>query len=554
MFYYYLPPFIITLIAFTASANEEGLISSVITANGVEIVGHTNGGVDSFLGIPYAEVSERFAVSQVRPLGDDKIDALSFGPSCMQSPDFSPPGTQMSEDCLSINIWKPSDVNEMNPTTTMVWIHGGGFYAGSGSEELYNGARMAREQGVIVVTLNYRLGIFGFLAQDENSGEGGMNGINDQINALQWVNQHISFFGGDTNDITIFGQSAGGVSVCLLSVSPLAKGLFKRSIIESGQCISDRLSPFNPEEGAAVTRQLLDNLKVDTISDLSAFKAEELLAASVSSTFTSIFDNPTMDGLVMPEQPIELYNRADAINPTDIIVGATSYDDPSLLGIPWFVYVFRATFQFKSYIQGLFGDDATTNAIMEAYSPKLYYNRSRVRAMAQFSGDFLFRCFSRELAAIAANHITGNSYLYNFAHLNVKNDIASTLIRWTRNSLDWASHTAELPFIFGNLDYTFNGPAKDPIPTLEEVVLSKEIMTRWANFAKTGDPNTSSELFSNNNNWIAVPQTATNGVAASEVPSYIFQGGGSYMSLAQSPENTKKMRQCSTIPGIMRSR
>lgn len=412
---------------------------------------------------------------------------------------------------------------------------------------------MAREQGVIVVTLNYRLGVFGFLAKDETSGEGGMNGIYDQINALQWVNQHISFFGGDINDITIFGQSAGGVSVCLLSVSPLAKGLFKRSIVESGQCISDRLSPLDPEEGAAVTRQLLENLEVDKVSDLSTFTAEELLMASVSSTSTSIFGKPTMDGWVMPEQPIELYTSADAINPTDLIVGATSYDDPSLLGIPWFIYVFRATFQFKSYVQGLFGNDATTDAIMEAYSPTLYYSRSRVRAMAQFSGDFKFRCSSRELAAIAANHISGKSYLYNFAHLNAKNDIASSLIRWARKPSGWASHTAELPFVFGNLDYTFNGPAKDPIPTPEEVVLSMEIMTRWANFAKTGDPNISSDLFPDNDNWIAVPETASNGSAASEVPSYTFQGGASYMSLTQSAESNQKVSQCSAIPGILRS-
>eukprot|EP00546_Thalassionema_frauenfeldii_P004021 CAMPEP_0178923364 /NCGR_PEP_ID=MMETSP0786-20121207/16678_1 /TAXON_ID=186022 /ORGANISM="Thalassionema frauenfeldii, Strain CCMP 1798" /LENGTH=525 /DNA_ID=CAMNT_0020597851 /DNA_START=117 /DNA_END=1691 /DNA_ORIENTATION=+ len=524
---YYYSAIIAFLVVYAASA--KGLRTSVITADGIEIIGQTHDGVDSFLGIPYAQVSERFDVSRVKPLGNDNVNALSFGPSCMQSSNFVRPGTSLSEDCLFLNIWKPSQVNELNnPTTTMVWIHGGGFYAGSGSDELYNGAKMAREQNVILVTLNYRLGVFGFLAQNETTGEGGMNGIYDQINALQWLNQYISYFGGDANDITIFGQSAGGVSVCLLSVSPLAQGLFQRSIIESGQCLSERLSPLDPNEGAQVTRQLLDSLEVDTISELSSFTAEELVTASVGSTFTSIFDNPTMDGWVMPEQPVERYNRADVINPTDLIVGATSYDDPSLLGIPWFVYLFRATFQFKSYVQGLFDDDATTNAIMEAYSPKLYYNRSRVRALAQFTGDFLFRCSSRELAAIAANNIAGKAYLYNFAHLNVKNDIASTVIRWARNPSDWASHTAELPFVFGNFEFTFNGPAAAPLPTPEEVLLSTELMTRWANFAKTGDPNASSELPTDD--WIAVPKTTSNGsAAASEVPFYAFQGEGSYM-------------------------
>mmetsp|Transcript_19445 Transcript_19445/g.43213 ORF Transcript_19445/g.43213 Transcript_19445/m.43213 type:complete len:511 (-) Transcript_19445:309-1841(-) len=457
---------------------------SVTDANGVEIIGRTtsDGLVDAFLGIQYASIPERFAPSEALldpPVGgtnetNEAVDASEFGPWCIQSWSFGPP-VEQSEDCLSLNVWRPSNVAELEfPPSTMVWIHGGGFVAGSSSEDLYDGTTMVREEGIILVSINYRLAAFGFLVTGDG-GMGGHHGINDQINALRWLNRHISAFGGDPADVTVFGESAGGVSVCLLCVSPLAAGLFRRAIIQSGQCISDRLGPLDPEEGAAMTQSVLDAAGVDSVSGLVNLTTDEVVAASAGRMGTSMISNPTIDGWVMPAHPSELYQKEGAINPTDLVVGATTYDDPTLLGIPPGAYIGRST-QFDSYVHGLFDEDYGTNAsdaVIEAYSFDRY-NGSSAAALAQFTGDFFFRCFGRELAAIAADNIDGTAYLYVFGHLAPGDiSVSSGLLQMARiEDPTWASHTAEIPFVFGNLNETYTGPATIP-PTDAEVTLSK---------------------------------------------------------------------------------
>lgn len=237
--------------------------------------------IAAFLGLPYTEkpLGElRFRSAKVKPLSGH-INATTFGAPCLQSgnadpnefpdPEAPPP----SEDCLYLNVWSPhpnathapqpanypasaqskvngaSDGNEpLLPV--MVWIHGGGFGIGTGSERWFNGTELARSQHVVVVTLNYRLGPLGFLASDESDhGTGGMNGIHDIIVALQWLHLHASHFGGDSSSMTVFGQSAGGMAACILAVSPLTRGLVKNVIIESGalRCLLHLCnSTFNP--------------------------------------------------------------------------------------------------------------------------------------------------------------------------------------------------------------------------------------------------------------------------------------------------------------------
>ena len=227
--------------------------------------------VAAFLGLPYTDkpLGElRFRSAKVKPLSGH-INATTFGAPCLQSgnadpnefpdPEAPPP----SEDCLYLNVWSPHPNATQAPQSTtrpagarsevsggagdgnepllpvMVWIHGGGFGIGTGSERWFNGTELARSQHVVVVTLNYRLGPLGFLASNESDhGTGGMNGIHDIIVALQWLQLHASHFGGDSSSITLFGQSAGGMAACILAVSPLAHGLVKNVIIESGTLCS----------------------------------------------------------------------------------------------------------------------------------------------------------------------------------------------------------------------------------------------------------------------------------------------------------------------------
>ena len=225
---------------------------TVATALG-QIVGRTIGATDTFLGIPYAVApvgGRRFLPAELwtASFAGGALDASEFGPPCHQSPakpePFEHPQTaptvpRTSEDCLHLNVYRPArPVPPLLPV--MVWIHGGGFCSGAGSTKWFNGSALAA-RGQLVVTLNYRLGPLGFLASSEllraTGATGGLNGVRDQLTALRWLQSHVGAFGGDPARVTIFGESSGGLSVCVLNASPEANGLFQSEIISSGPCL-----------------------------------------------------------------------------------------------------------------------------------------------------------------------------------------------------------------------------------------------------------------------------------------------------------------------------
>lgn len=215
-------------------------------------------GTEAFKGMPFAEPplgALRFAPAEPKAAWTGTLDAHEYGHQCLQGGLFGSGSTwgEGNEDCLLVNVWRPRGTTPQSNLPVMFFIHGGAFVLGSGGsiEEgtnehtgMYDGAKLA-SNGLIIMTINYRLTSFGFMRTSDGvgGGSGGLNGINDQIVALQWARDNVASFGGDPAQITIFGESAGSLSVCMLLVSPLAAGLFRRAIMESGPCVRNAIRP-----------------------------------------------------------------------------------------------------------------------------------------------------------------------------------------------------------------------------------------------------------------------------------------------------------------------
>mgnify|MGYP006084930527 CR=1 FL=1 len=514
-----------------------------------------NNPVDAFLGIQYATYSERFEPSEVLELTTNGsgfvIDATEYGDFCTQVPVPPPFGHELppsSEDCLYLNIWRPSTAADIQKEDellpVMVFIHGGAFFFGSGSEVLYNGSNLAGNENVIVVTINYRLGALGFLPTDKE-GTGGMNGILDQIQALQWVQNYIHLFGGNPDLVTIWGESAGASSVLALSVIPQAKGLFKRAIVESGEYGRFWSVKESKENLKSAMEQIDCGDKDCTIEDLKTMEASELFG------LTSQIHHPTYDSAVLPVDTPTLWAEGK-INPTDIIIGTNTYDNSLLLGDPE-NYInnakngITASPEWNAFKLDTL-DEERQQAAIDAYSPSKY-NGSIVEAVVQFGADATFVCPQRELAQVAAENIDGKVYNYVFGYLS-KYDIASDQgILDKANITDndsWASHGAEAPFVFGNNAILAAPSYESDTPfSKKDKRLSTEMMQRWANFARYGTPFTSDHIGSNKkkDEWTPVVPSLDGNATAADLNYLLFTGnGGTAMQ-----SDKQKMEQCSAI-------
>jgi para-nitrobenzyl esterase len=253
--------------------------------------------------------------------------------------DIDPYAAGISEDCLYLNVWTTSLGNAAPPRPVMVWIHGGGFFAGFGGEERHNGARLA-QRGAVVVTLNYRLGVFGFLAHPALAAESprhatGDYGLLDQIAALQWVRRNIARFGGDPTRVTIFGESAGGMSVGSLIASPLAKGLFARAILESGTGVGVGIAPRDSALATGVT--FAESLGVHgrgaaAARQLRAVNADTILAVANRFGRGPRFW-PIVDGWVLPH-PVDSALVRGTANRVPVIVGSNRDEGDAWMGAP----------------------------------------------------------------------------------------------------------------------------------------------------------------------------------------------------------------------------
>ena len=294
--------------------------------------------------------------------------ADAFGPVCPQ-PGYS---GAMSEDCLFLNVWTPAkSVGERLPV--MVWIHGGAFTYGSGSDEIYDGAALA-DKGVVVVTFNYRLGVLGFLAHPSLSAESphqvsGNYGLLDQVAALSWVQRNIAQFGGDPHRVTIFGQSAGAESVSLLLVSPLAQGLFHAAIAESPVMVGS-LRPLRHKELGVIPAEtvgvrLAEELGLAPASDVaSALRQvpwDHLHAAAVKLEpkygveILHMVCCPTVDGWVIPEHPVKMF-RQGRRHPIPLLTGITTNE--STIFLPWLIPHINSPEAYRQYLDAAFGKNA----------------------------------------------------------------------------------------------------------------------------------------------------------------------------------------------------
>lgn len=435
-------------------------------------------GVRAFLGIPYAAPPvgklRWQPPREVAPWAETRTGD-AFGPACPQ-PRQRADG-QYSEDCLFVNVWTPARPSETK-LPVMVWIHGGAFNFGSASQPEYHGKNLSMK-GVVVVTLNYRLGPLGFFAHPLLDGESerhtsGNYGLLDQIAALQWVQKNIAAFGGDPGNVTIFGQSAGSRSVSLLMLSPLAKGLFHRAIAQSGGPILgfELLNPVFNGDKAAVSKmgqELATKLGCDTTDDvlaaLRATSAQDIVktADCTTSVFTEgLFFAPVFDGQVLPENPVTAY-ATGRNHDVPMIVGSTLNE-----GTLYLVGENDLTVEkYEKFLQVRFGDAAKRAfalfpADTDAAVPKAIDHFLTVGGNAQ-PARFV-------AGSIARNG--GKAYLYRFSRCP-----GTAMARQLG-----AHHGVDLAYVFGNMT-----DADGYTDTDRE--LTKVVMAYWVNFAKTGDPN-----------------------------------------------------------------
>ncbi|XP_049926178.1 acetylcholinesterase-like [Epinephelus moara] len=461
------------------------------------------GDVRAFLGIPYGKPplgKLRFRAPQPVERWEGVRDATKYSNSCYQVPDSSFPGfkgeemwnpnTPLSEDCLYLNVWSPR-INKTQPqpmplAPVLVWIYGGGFYSGTSSLDVYDGRFLSKSEGVVVVSMNYRLGALGFLSIPDNKNIQSNVGLRDQHFALQWVADNIAAFGGDPTKVTLFGESAGSASVGYQLLSPGSQRLFQRAVMQSG-------SPNAYWAGVSQTEIWSRSMKLVTLLGCPTSPPSDMEACLLQAnpkTITSKQNDvapltltpfvPHVDGDFLPDK-VEALLSSGTLLKKDVMFGLNKDEGTPLLlyGYPGFSLTGQSLISRHEFVSGVelalvHLSDVSRDAAIFHYTDWTDENDKMKNRdlLGRLVGDHMFYCPVLDFAHRYVQR-GGPAYLYLFDH-------RSSVNPWP----EWmgAMHGYEIEFVFGmplnaSLGYTKN-----------EVNMTKKFMKHWANFARTGNP------------------------------------------------------------------
>jgi len=429
-----------------------------------------DGKVKAFLGLPYAAppVGDlRWKAPQPPASWKGERDATRFGARCAQTriwDDMIFQDDGPSEDCLFLNVYAPAGASNRSKLPVMFWIHGGGYVAGASSEPRHNGDFLPT-RGVVLVTINYRLGVFGFLATTdlarEANGAAGNYGLLDMVAALEWVKANIRNFGGDPGNVTIFGESAGSFAVSTLMASPAARGLFHRAIGESGSALGDGLSNGTLEAGEEQDGKWVASVGVKSLQELRALPTDKILDAA--KTRGTVGFSPVVDGSFLTE-PVEAAYAAGRQAHVPLLAG---WNRDESTGLAKGMTVAK----WKAFAADQFKDRA--GEFLTLYPGNS--DEQAARSAADYGGDSFIAFGTWKW--IEAHRKTGESPVYRY-HL----ELPALPSKYHPDAA--AYHSDDIEYIFGTLD-TRPGETIRP----EDRKLSEQMMSYWTNFARSGDPN-----------------------------------------------------------------
>jgi para-nitrobenzyl esterase len=507
----------------TEAGSPEASASSLDVPTDMGMVhGATAGGVRSFLGIPFAATTggaNRWKPPQPATPWTTTLEATTLGPICPQiDPSTMKYATTSDENCLTLNVWTP-DPAPTKPLPVMVWIFGGAFTFGSGGAAPYSGNQLVPKGDVIVVSMNYRVGALGFLAHSGLAAEDPANatgnyGLLDQQAAFKWVQRNIAAFGGDKTNVTIFGESAGGKSVCLQLLSPGSAGLFSKAIIESGLCLTPGLTLAAGEAQGDRYAQAMGCTDMDSSTALACLRAlspTDIINGPANpppqlpgglfyqDSSTSLSLQPIVDGVFLTDQPAALFTankeaavpvlqgantdegilfQIAALGPytsvtteTDYLAALTRTFGPNASAV-------AAQYPLAGGDGGAAASDSGTAASLDAGATDAAVTGAVVfntpdEALTQVSGDAFFVCQARRLERILSANAP-KTFLYSF-----NGPLTGVPILQLQGV---AFHSSELPYVFG-ASYLLGSVPEAGVPLVDA------IEGYWTQFAQSGDPN-----------------------------------------------------------------
>ena len=461
----------------------------VVETEAGKVAGYKEDGINIYKGIPYAEAERFMPPTPVKPW-EGVRSSRAYGPTAPQavrtgwgsdeaSYVFNWDDGHPGEDCQRLNIWTPA-LGEGKKLPVMVWLHGGGYSAGSGQElPSYDGRHLAQKD-VVVVSLNHRLNVLGFLdlsAFGEKYAKSGNVGMLDIVAALQWVKNNIAKFGGDPDNVTIFGQSGGGGKVSTLCAMPDAKGLFHKAIVQSGSTLTSMTSEQSRRIGVAILAEL--GLQPSQIDELAKIPYEQLLAAGTAAVArvknetevdgkasNLLFGwSPTVDGVVLPRHPFSP-DAPEQSRDIPMMIGTTFTEFAASAYVPEMRNLPEE--KVMEMVRQTYGDD--TDSFVAAYK-KAYPN---YKPADLIDTDFMFRSKAIQQGTVKASQGGAPVWMYVFG--------------WQSPVLNGAmrsTHCMEIPFVFDNADVhaSMTGGGED------DMKLADRMSDAWVNFARYGNPN-----------------------------------------------------------------